>query len=83
LLQARSYAPSARSFSGNPATSPGRKYTFLVTILIMGLSTSLVGVLPGSATIGLWYPIVIAVATFIIGLITVPETKDRDITNLD
>jgi MFS family permease len=28
----------------------GRKYTFLVTILIMGLSTFLVGLLPGSAT---------------------------------
>ena len=30
----------------------GRKYTFLVTILIMGLSTFLVGLLPGSASIG-------------------------------
>src|SRR5574343_1074363 len=26
----------------------GRKYTFLITILIMGLSTFIVGVLPGS-----------------------------------
>ena len=30
----------------------GRKYTFLVTILIMGLSTFIVGVLPSYATIG-------------------------------
>jgi MFS family permease len=30
----------------------GRKYTFLVTILIMGLSTFIVGVLPTYATIG-------------------------------
>jgi len=30
----------------------GRKYTFLVTILIMGLSTFIVGLLPGSAQIG-------------------------------
>ena len=30
----------------------GRKYTFLVTILIMGLSTFLVGLLPGYASIG-------------------------------
>ncbi len=30
----------------------GRKYTFLVTILLMGASTFLVGILPGSATIG-------------------------------
>ena len=31
----------------------GRKYTFLVTILIMGLSTFLVGLLPGSTSIGI------------------------------
>jgi sugar transport protein len=28
---------------------------------------------------GLWYPIVVALMTFLIGLIFVPETKDRDI----
>ena len=28
---------------------------------------------------GLWYPIVIALMTFVIGLLFVPETKDRDI----
>ncbi len=28
---------------------------------------------------GLWYPIVIALITFVIGLIFMPETKDRDI----
>ncbi|MFL5027118.1 MAG: MFS transporter [Microvirga sp.] len=28
---------------------------------------------------GLWYPIVIALMTFVIGLLLVPETKDRDI----
>jgi MFS family permease len=28
---------------------------------------------------GLWYPIVIALMTFVIGLIFIPETKDRDI----
>jgi MFS family permease len=33
----------------------------------------------GSLYYGLWYPIVIAAVTFIIGLIFVPETKDRDI----
>ncbi len=35
----------------------GRKYTFLVTIVIMGLSTFLVGVLPGYASIGVAAPI--------------------------
>jgi len=37
----------------------GRKYTFLVTILIMGMSTFLVGVLPGAASIGIAAPIIL------------------------
>src|ERR671910_38582 len=37
----------------------GRKYTFLVTIVIMGLSTFLVGILPGAASIGIMAPVVL------------------------
>jgi len=37
----------------------GRKYTFLVTILIMGFSTFLVGILPGAASIGIAAPIIL------------------------
>ncbi len=37
----------------------GRKYTFLVTILIMGSSTFLVGILPGYASIGLAAPVIL------------------------
>ncbi|MFJ5370548.1 MFS transporter [Bosea sp. CER48] len=33
----------------------------------------------GDIFYGLWYPIVFALATFVIGLLLVPETKDRDI----
>ncbi len=33
----------------------------------------------GNIFAGLWYPIVIAAACFVIGLIFLPETKDRDI----
>ena len=33
----------------------------------------------GDIYFGLWYPIVIALFTFVIGLIFIPETKDRDI----
>ncbi len=33
----------------------------------------------GNIYSGLWYPIIIAAATFVIGLLFVPETKDRDI----
>ena len=37
----------------------GRKYTFLVTIMIMGLSTFIVGLLPNAATIGIAAPIIL------------------------
>jgi len=37
----------------------GRKYTFLVTILIMGLSTFIVGLLPGYASIGVAAPVIL------------------------
>ncbi len=33
----------------------------------------------GDIFYGLWYPVVIAAATFVIGMLFVPETKDRDI----
>ncbi|WP_429940950.1 MFS transporter [Agrobacterium vitis] len=46
----------------------GRKYTFLVTILIMGASTFLVGILPGSATIGIAAPIILIVLRMLQGL---------------
>jgi len=34
----------------------------------------------GNIYSGLWYPIVIAAMSFVVGLIFLPETKDRDIT---
>ncbi len=37
----------------------GRKYTFLVTIVIMGVSTFLVGILPSYTTIGIAAPIIL------------------------
>jgi hypothetical protein len=33
----------------------------------------------GDIFAGLWYPIVIALITFVVGLLFLPETKDRDI----
>ena len=37
----------------------------------------------GDIYFGLWYPIVIALMTFALGLLLVPETKDRDITTFE
>jgi len=46
----------------------GRKYTFLVTILIMGLSTFIVGLLPSYASIGIAAPIVLVALRMLQGL---------------
>jgi len=46
----------------------GRKYTFLVTIIIMGLSTFLVGVLPGYGAIGVTAPVILIVLRMLQGL---------------
>src|SRR5882757_5691196 len=46
----------------------GRKYTFLITIVIMGLSTFLVGLLPGAATIGIMAPIILIALRLLQGL---------------
>lgn len=46
----------------------GRKYTFLVTILIMGASTFLVGVLPSHAQIGIAAPIILVTLRILQGL---------------
>jgi MFS family permease len=46
----------------------GRKYTFLITILIMGMSTFLVGLLPGSASWGIAAPIILIILRMLQGL---------------
>ncbi len=46
----------------------GRKRTFLITIVLMGVSTALVGVLPNYATIGVAAPIILIVLRLAQGL---------------
>ena len=46
----------------------GRKYTFLVTILIMGISTFIVGILPNYATIGVAAPVILICLRMLQGL---------------
>lgn len=46
----------------------GRKYTFLVTMGLMGLSTFLVGVLPSYAAIGVAAPILLVILRMVQGL---------------
>jgi MFS family permease len=46
----------------------GRKYTFLVTIVVMGLSTALVGLLPTYESIGFLAPIILVILRIAQGL---------------
>jgi MFS family permease len=46
----------------------GRKYTFLVTILLMGVATFLTGILPTYASIGIWAPIILIALRLLQGL---------------
>ena len=46
----------------------GRKYTFLITIVIMGISTFLVGILPNYNSIGIAAPIILIILRLIQGL---------------
>ncbi len=46
----------------------GRKQTFLITIVIMGLSTALVGLLPGYASLGVAAPIILVLLRMLQGL---------------
>jgi MFS family permease len=46
----------------------GRKYTFLITIVIMGLSTFLVGVLPGYDSWGIVAPVILITLRLLQGL---------------
>jgi hypothetical protein len=46
----------------------GRKYTFLITILIMGLSTAIIGVIPTYGQIGIAAPIILILLRVMQGL---------------
>jgi MFS family permease len=46
----------------------GRKYTFLLTLVLMGGSTFLIGLVPSYATIGAWAPALVLVLRLIQGL---------------
>jgi MFS family permease len=60
--------PFGAIFFGRIGDLVGRKYTFLVTIVIMGASTFLVGLLPGSESIGILAPILLVVLRCLQGL---------------
>jgi MFS family permease len=60
--------PFGAIFFGRLGDMIGRKYTFLVTILIMGSSTFIVGILPGYDSIGVAAPVILIALRLLQGL---------------
>ncbi len=60
--------PFGAIFFGRLGDMIGRKYTFLVTILIMGMSTFIVGILPSYASIGVSAPVILICLRLLQGL---------------
>lgn len=60
--------PFGALFFGRIGDLVGRKYAFLVTLLIMGGATALIGFLPTYATIGIFAPIMLLLIRILQGL---------------
>jgi MFS family permease len=60
--------PFGAIFFGRIGDLVGRKYAFLVTLLLMGGSTFLIGVLPSYAAIGIAAPLILVVLRLLQGL---------------
>jgi MFS family permease len=60
--------PFGAAFFGRIGDLTGRKFTFLLTITIMGISTALVGILPTYAQIGILAPIILVTLRLAQGL---------------
>jgi len=60
--------PFGALFFGSLGDLIGRKYTFLVTMTLMGISTFMVGLLPGYAAVGIAAPVLFIACRLIQGL---------------
>lgn len=60
--------PFGAIFFGRIGDMVGRKYTFLITIILMGLSTAVVGMLPSYKSIGLAAPVILVGMRLLQGL---------------
>lgn len=60
--------PFGALFFGRLGDLIGRKYTFMVTLLIMGFSTFAIGLIPGYETIGFFAPVLVLLLRLLQGL---------------
>ena len=60
--------PIGSALFGHFGDRIGRKSTLVASLLLMGVSTTLIGVLPGYASIGVWAPIALCLLRFGQGL---------------
>ncbi len=75
--QLESFATLAVGFAARPVGAAifghwgdriGRKATLIITLLLMGFSTALIGVLPGTGTLGLMAPVLLVLLRLLQGL---------------
>jgi metabolite-proton symporter len=60
--------PVGAAFFGHFGDRIGRKATLISTLLLMGIASTLIGVLPGYGTLGFWAPTLLVVLRLIQGL---------------
>ena len=60
--------PFGALFFGRLGDIIGRKYTFMVTLLLMGGATFLIGCIPSYETIGFWAPLAVLILRLLQGL---------------
>ena len=60
--------PIGAAIFGHFGDRIGRKSTLIATLMLMGVATVLVGVVPSYATIGIWGAVILTVLRFIQGV---------------
>jgi len=60
--------PLGGALFGHYGDRLGRKTMLVWSLLIMGVATALIGVLPGYATLGVWAPVLLVVLRFVQGI---------------
>ncbi|MFU1858901.1 MFS transporter [Sphingobacterium sp. NGMCC 1.201703] len=60
--------PFGALFFGRLGDIIGRKYTFMVTLMLMGGATFLIGCIPSYASIGFWAPLIVLILRLLQGL---------------